>query len=537
MFTLLALAIFGRGIVAAPAHKVIGDPGADKTIFIWAFKWWPYALAHGHDPFDANVAWVPGGIDLSWVTGVPLLSYVLWPITSLAGPIAAYNVAVLFALAVSAWGAYLLARELGCKLAPSLVGGWLFGFSAFEIGHAVGHLNLLFVAFIPTAALLVVRRMDRRITDIRLAVLLGLVLAGEFLTSTELYLDLLLVGAVFWVCLYALVISRRVDLIALLRPVTGAFALSLLLVSPYIWHAFVVSGTANAPERSPYSEAADLANFLVPTRLIWLQLPRSANIASHFTATGSERGAYLGIPLVALVITFFWAARRSRVVVASSVALVALVIAAAGSSIRVAGHGLVPGPWKILAVLPVTKSLLPIRLTVFITLIASMAVAMFLSNQHRPRWRLVIWLVAIIGVLFVLPNPSSQRWTSDVPNPRFFANRGFSQSIPLHSTVLVLPYGGGGWSLYWQAEQNFRFKLVGGHFGRVATPGERAWKDVYQSLGYGPAPSATRFRRFLKLHDVSYVVVAQGTKLHARRIVASLGSPTHQSDVLVYRVP
>jgi hypothetical protein len=83
---------------------------ADETIFMSSFRWWPFALSHLHDPFDANVVWMPHGIDLAWVTSVPLLSVALAPVTAAGGPIVAYNLAILASPALSAWTAHLLAR-------------------------------------------------------------------------------------------------------------------------------------------------------------------------------------------------------------------------------------------------------------------------------------------------------------------------------------------------------------------------------------------------------------------------------------------
>ena len=529
-----ALLIFGRGVVASPGAKVVGDAGADKTIFMWAFRWWPHALAAGHDPFDANVVWVPHGIDLSWTTSVPLLSLVLTPLTAAAGSIAAYNVAVLAAPVLSAWTTYLLARYVTGAFWPSLVAGWLFGFSAFEIGHMIGHLNLVFLPFVPLCALLALEHLNGEVTSRRFVVLLALALTAQFLTSTEIFLDTLVVGALFLAAAALLVPALRDRLRATSVYAAAAGALSLVLVSPYLWHAFVVSGPGNAPRRSPYSESADVLNYVVPTRLIWLQLPGSSRIAGHFTATGAERGAYLGVPLLAVVVVFLWRRWRSRFVRAVALGLAATVVASLGASVRVAGHGIVPAPWKVLAVLPVTKTLLPIRLTLFVALVVAVIAGVWLAEPGR--WR---WVLAALAVVFVLPNPASRFWSSHAPNPSFFRTAAYKRQLSPGETALVLPFGGAGWSLYWQAEDGFGYRLVGGHLGREVTPREERWRSIYLALGKGPSPSSLepRFRAFLRAHRVGVIVVAPDTKPHARRLVNGLGiKPIHAAEVLVYRL-
>ena len=538
VYLLAALAIFGRGVVGSPDSKIVGDAGADKTIFMWAFRWWPHSVVHGHDPFNANVVWVPHGIDLSWVTSVPLLSFVLSPLTAAFGEVVAYNVAVLAAPALSAWAAYLLARWLTKSFWPSLLGGWLFGFSAFEIGHMVGHLNLVYLVFVPLCALLTLRHLHCEITDRRFVVLLALALAGQFLTSTEVFVTLLLVAALFIgsLALFEPSIRGRLRRTVICSALGTLFC--LVLVSPYLWHAFIVSGTKNAPLRSPYSASADVLNYLVPTRLIELQLPGSSEIASHFTAIGAERGAYLGLPLLLIVALFLATVRRSRTRMAVAVALALTIVASLGASVRVLGHGLVPAPWKVLAVLPITRTILPIRLTLFVALAVAMIAAVWVteSGGGSARWR---WLLAVLAVLFVLPNPATKQWSADVPNPAFFRTSEYRTYIGYGETALVLPYGGAGWSLLWQAEDGFQYRLVGGHLGRKVTPEEARWKSIYLALGPGPSSGnfGPSFRRFLATHNVDVIVVARDTRLRAQRLVDSLGlTPVHAADVAVYRL-
>src|SRR5438094_407194 len=81
-----------------------------------------------------------------------------------------------------------------CSIAPSLVGGYLFGFSTYELGQLSGHPNLALVALVPVAVLLVVRRMAGDLSPRRFVLLLTAVLVGQFLVSTEVALTLALFG-------------------------------------------------------------------------------------------------------------------------------------------------------------------------------------------------------------------------------------------------------------------------------------------------------------------------------------------------------
>ena len=55
--------------------------------------------------------------------------------TLLAGPIVAYNLAAVLMPALAAWTAYLLCRHVSGALWPSVVGGYVFGFSGYMLGQ------------------------------------------------------------------------------------------------------------------------------------------------------------------------------------------------------------------------------------------------------------------------------------------------------------------------------------------------------------------------------------------------------------------
>lgn len=512
LYALGAVALFGRTVVLHPQTTVVGDGGADKTLYLWAFEWWPFALAHGRNPLDVTVDWVPHGFDLGLGTAGGGLALLAAPLTWAAGAVATYNVLALAAPALGATTAFLLAYLVTRRFWPSLVGGWVFGFSSYEQGHLLGHLPLAFVALVPLVPCLVLWRLRATLSRRAYVALLALVLAGECLIVTQVYFSLILIGAV------AMLVYRRS---ALLLESAAGVALSVLLVSPLLVYAAV--SHAAAPVRSPFAESADVLGFVVPTRRTWLRPPGSGAIAAGFTGTGAELGAYLGVPLLVLVaLALRRRDRRPLGVLLASAALLSL-----GTRIKVAGTVVGIGPWTVLARLPLVGSALPVRLTLYTSLLAGLLVALALADKNsRIRWAL-----AVCGIAATLPNLSLPTWHSPVPQPALFA-RG-AAVIPRGADVLVLPYGPGGWSMLWQAESGFRFRMVGGHFAVRVTPQEEQWRDVYTGINGGRVTPA-RFRAFLAAHDVSRIVVAPGTRRGARRLVAAVAPPPQRiADALV----
>jgi hypothetical protein len=388
--------------------------------------------------------------------------------------------------------------------------------------------------------LLVLKRLAGEEPRRRFVVLLALALAAQFLISNELYLTLVMVSILFGLCAYWLYGSDgRRRLLATGRDSAFALVLSLCLVSPYLWHAFVVSGLASAPHRSTGLEGADILNFFVPTRQIWLQFPGGAEIVHRFTANGAERGAYLGLPLLVAFGLFAFASRRLRERRAVLIGLGLLVLASLGSTIRFGGEGIVPGLWELFAHLPISGSALPGRLTLFVTLAVALCLAVWLAEAGS-HGRSVRWLLVLAGVLFVFPNPSSARWRSEVPNPVFFKTTAYQRYLKPGDVVLVLPLSGAGWSDLWQAEDGFRYRLVGGHFMGDVTLREKPWKTVYYALGPKPPLRSPRpiLWRFLRAHGVREIVVAPGVKAHVLGMIGSLGlTPQASGGVLVYRLP
>ena len=96
-------------------------------------------------------------MNLAWVDDAPALAVVFAPLTALFGPVAAYNVAAVLLPAVSAWSGFLLCRHVVGRLWPSVVGGYLYGFSSYELGHELGHPHLTAAFAVPLIALVVLR--------------------------------------------------------------------------------------------------------------------------------------------------------------------------------------------------------------------------------------------------------------------------------------------------------------------------------------------------------------------------------------------
>src|SRR5207253_4515903 len=101
---------------------------------------------------------------------------------------------------------FLMCRCVVRRFVPALLGGYVFGFSAYMLGQILSHLVLAMVFPIALAGWLIARRLQHEISARRFAVTLALVMAAEFFCQPELFATMRLVIAM--ALLVAYVASR-----------------------------------------------------------------------------------------------------------------------------------------------------------------------------------------------------------------------------------------------------------------------------------------------------------------------------------------
>src|SRR5579862_1609593 len=538
LYAVFAVVWIGRGVILHPTTRVLGDADRDKTILMWSLLWWPHAIAHGHDPFAANVVWAPHGVDLSWVTSSPTLSFALAPLSETVGVVFAYNFAALAAPPLAAWTTFLLARRLTRNVSASLVAGFLFGFSPYVISQSISHLNLSFVCFVPLAGLLAVCFFEGSLSNRRYTALLALVLVLQFGISTEIFATVALLALIVFALAWFL-LDLRSRLVTLGRYTLLAYVVTGVIVSPYLVHAF---GASKAPVRPhAHKHILDLANIVYPTKTTWLRPTGSAAITNGFTSGIDEIGGYLGIPLLVILLIAVTTMRPGRVRRGVWLLALAALVAdalAAGPKVTVDGHRLVTGVWSLFQHLPAIGEAIPIRLAMYAVLFIALIVALWLAEPGRRLWRFVL---AGLAIVCFLPNPSGAFWTAGVRQPGFFATSAYRKVIHPGDVALVFPYAARvSWSMVWQAETGFRFRTIGGHIGQAIIPSECKWAGDWESLAGGEPPGgAAGFRQFLLAHHVSVVIEAPATTEWPRRLVAASLPDVNPVKVLgttVYRL-
>lgn len=487
----LAAVLIARHAVLDPAHACACAGGADPPTYMWALRWWPYALTHGLNPFFTHLVWAPNGANVAAAALIPLPSVLLYPLTAAFGPIVSYNALVVLSPALAATSAFALCLRVCGRTAPALVGGYAFGFGSYELSQSLGHPNLMLVALLPVIALLAIERtrMSRR----RYVVLLAAALAAQLLTSTEVLASAVLFGV------FALALARRLRAAALDTALAGALA--AVLCSPYLLYS-VVRAVPHGPVDAGNRLAADLLSFVVPDPITLLggRAFDTSSIASNV----AESGAYIGIPLLLALLLYL---SRARGVAARVIAGVAgaSAVAALGSHLLVGGRRTIPLPWDALSRLPVLENLVPGRLIVYAWLAVALALALWLTQTagpaHAARWGLVL-----VGLVLLVPD--GNLWNAGLRQPALFSTAAYRRILAPGEVVLVLPFGAGSNNMLWQAQTSMYFRMPEGYLSGVP-PAEfvRAEPLAPTLLAGGAPPTPAALAAFLARHAVRHVAV------------------------------
>lgn len=190
---------------------------------------------------------------------------------------------------LAAWTAFILCRHIARSYWPALLGGYLFGFSAYMVGQTFGgHLHLVLVFAVPLAVYLPALWLDGALKSLRFVVLMGLTLAVQFALSVEIFATAIMFGAMAIVLALAFTegeTRRRIGW--MLVPVASSCVFAALLVSPCLYYMFAYP-ELRGPVWSLEAFSADVLNFLIPTETSALGHLAVANSRQAFQETSSN---------------------------------------------------------------------------------------------------------------------------------------------------------------------------------------------------------------------------------------------------------
>lgn len=511
-FVYLVFSLLYFGTNRNYGHRYLGH-GLDPTEFIWFIYWWPWAISHGINPFVSHYIWFPLGVNVTWSTSVPAAALLMSPLTWLADPVVSFNVLALVSPALAAWTTFLLARYLTGDTVSSLVGGYLFGFSTYELGQTlIGHLNLDTIFLVPLLLLLILQRIRGDLSRPRFVAAFASALLVQLGLSTEVLASCSLFGAMTW--LIFLVFSsqgERPRLWLVAGDILIGGAVTAILAAPFLF--FIWKGLAEIPSAFQSSEyfSADLLSYIVPTHQTLLGGSSFFSAITRRFPSGSEQGAYLGLPLIPILIFQFIAIRRRPYAKPLLFSLLVPLLCSLGPYLHLSGFRTALWlPWRLGLLLPLIHRALPTRFSMFVTLAAALVAALWVSDARgRPdRGRRLAF--AVLACLFLVPRPGIEPWTP-LPQVPFFEPQNVLSALGPKANVLLLPSGEIGPSMIWQVASGMRFTQSGGYVGYIP-PSEANW-HILQDFSAGTAsPSFENdLSAYCVTHQVSAILVGPGT--------------------------
>ncbi len=529
-YALLALVFIDHG---ESLTRQIAGVGSDPFIFIWCLAWWPFAITHHLDLFHTTLMWQPAGVYLAWLTTVPLLGVIGWPLT-LISPVFAFNVLVLAGPILAAFMAYLLCLRMTRDPAAAIIGGFLFGYSSYEMGQDTSVLNLSFTLCLPALLLIVLLRLQGGLSRVRTILLIGLTLICQFLICIEIFAMIFVFGAIAWMLAMLYLPEQRPQLRRLVIDALLTAPFVLLALSPWLVSMGRHADMVSLPSIWPYYFGTDLLNFLIPNKLNLFSFSGSRVISGRFNGGPQEQGGYLGLPLLLIILLFArtYAGRPAARLLLAMFLLLALF--SLGPRLWIAGHYTgVPLPWTPFVHLPLLWGALPIRFSLFVSLTAAMIAAWWIAaaGPHR-HWRLALGGLACITLL-----PALHPW-QPIPTSSFFKPGRLESILGANARVLILPFAINGPSSFWQAENHFGFVQTGGYLGFPPKP-MAAYPATLELFGAFENPGFLQdFAQLCRVTQTQFVVMAAGTPGQLQSEVAKLHWPVQKiDDVTVFVVP
>ena len=406
----------------------------DSAFFAWVMAWEIHALRT--DPArlpHANI-FHPLPYTLGYdepVLGTTVLIAPLALVTDDA--VLLFNLARLLTFVLSAFAAYLLARELGCGEGPSLFAGAAFAFSPIRTDQ-IAHLSTLGSQWLPLVLLFLVRFARRGAWRDALLSALFFVLA----TLACGYHGL--IGLAVLPPAALVLLWRRWSRLPAALAAAALAGLGLLPLYLLYRAALDPLGYVRGQDETIVYSAA-VESFLATTS--WNRV--YGELSAPFRSTYANN-LFPGLVLPTLVAVAAWTRwrrreRPSREALAIAVMGLAAALVALGPVVRVMDRPLFPGPFALArALVPAFQMIrVPSRAGVFIALaLAVLAGAALARLRPRPALTALAWLLALAETLIVpIPMPAwAQVVDSRRPPPPVYA---WLAAQPFDPVVVELP--------------------------------------------------------------------------------------------------
>ncbi|MEO3775288.1 hypothetical protein ABGB16_00250 [Micromonospora sp. B11E3] len=496
-----------HGLWPDPSGRVLALNPEDQALYEWFLAVDARALLGDFGLLSDRLN-APDGVNLMANTTVIALGVLFAPVTLLFGAPATFALLAGINLAGTALAWHLLfTRLLGARRPAAALGAGLCGFGPGMISQTNSHLHMTAQWLVPVIVWLVVRMLraadplagrrkaggdregrpgpDRR-GVLTSAVGLAATVSVQVFVGEEV---LFLCAATLLVMAVAYALTDR----ALLRRALPGFAagmllaagLALLVLAYPLWFQFAGPLGVADGMFSPHYFSADLRSW-------WTLSPLSvagSDDAARLTTGPAEYNTFLGWPLLVVVVgCALWLGRRPLVIASVAGALTMGALSLGPTVVHGGDRTGVPGPYALLAGLPVVDGALPMRFALAVLPLAAtllvLAVDRALGVPGRARRLVPAAVAAALLPVFPAPLPTAERPAL----PEFVTGGHWRQCVRPGGVLVPVPLATPKepWPMRWATAADAAFGMPEGFFigpyGRDGTAAMGTWKRPTSAL-------------------------------------------------------
>jgi len=429
------------------------------------------------NPYFTNYIYYPDGVNMVFSDIGPLNAIASIPLQMAFGLITSYKIIWMLTFILSGYGMFLLANYLIADKKVAFISGLIFMFSPYHFAHALGHMNLISIEWIPLYVLFLIR-------TVRESAKSNPVYAAIFLflnaTSSLYYLMYMIIFTLFFL-VHNQITEKSVLENGVLKRI-GIMVMSFgLVVSPlaYLITKDLLTARSNYMYSSGFVEySADLLAFFTPTTFHPLFHQLAEPINSHFTGGPAEFTVFAGYTVLLLSALAVYKI-KCREIKFWAISAGVFFVLSLGPLLHVKGlrsiacEGLnvyIPLPYLILMHLPIfsllrVTSRWDMLLMLCLALLAGYGIKYVLDKydgQSASRRCIILLLVSCLVIFEFLSVPYP---LSETKIPEFYeqlaTDKGDYAILEIPSYLPEI--------LYYQTVH--QKKLVGGYLGRAESKG------------------------------------------------------------------
>jgi dolichyl-phosphate beta-glucosyltransferase len=346
-------------------------------------------------------------------------------------------------------------------------------------------------------------------------------MALQFYTFNEAFADMTAVWAGGLVIGFAVAGRAARPKVARLGLLTAiAYAGAVVLSAPYLIYALRHYPAALTRQRPNFS--LHLIRLVLPSSDKLFNLTPLIAYSNHIGR--ADLDDYVGLPLLLIPFVLAVFAWRSRIARLLAITLVFVLALAVGPILIIGNRELVHLPWGGLWSLPIARSAEPSRLIIFVYLVLSIALALWLAAPtasrllYAARWGLGLLAVAVL----VADVPTSYQAVNPVPLgftppatmqpvnqlPAFITQGMYRQYLRQGETVVIVTYRGNA-GLLFQADAGFYFRIAGGFINASLTTRQDALPAEVGGLSQATPARIRQFKSYVRSAGIGAIVVEQ----------------------------